>query len=310
MGQTGELARSANLPDHPPRNDDGTYELGKTFVGNVSVEIVEKDEKQQDGTIVKKKERVEAYDYDFDLIQKNFLTPAPVIWKTPGKRQVLELACGQSHLLVAARSVSNGSIDVYSSGHNNYGQLGHGDLQQRHVLTPVRRLTLQVPCYCYQNAFFSRLPPFQIEGLAGKAIHQVACGAFHSLALNALGNAVFAWGRSDYGQLGLFDSIQKAGDSVKEPKQVEFPPDITSNRFVTILSGDSVSAAVTDDHQVYTWGYGDSNASGHKGDDDIVRPKRLNLMRKYNKESGPKTAHTYGGSGGGQHTLLLVKRYQ
>ena len=140
----------------------------------MSTNYVIEEMNEKDG----KMETVTMYRYHYDLIAEKFLKPAPPCWATPGKRTVLDIACGELHLLVVAREGGDPETVVYSSGQNQYGQLGHGDTQQRHELTPIK--------------FFH-----------GKEIVQVVAGASHSLALNTLGTIVFAWGRSDYGQLGL-----------------------------------------------------------------------------------------------------------
>lgn len=71
-----------------------------------------------------------------DLLRDKFLTPLPVQYDTLGKRKVLNLACGGNHLLVAALD-SDGKARLYAAGLNQYGQLGLGDKENRHVLTKV-----------------------------------------------------------------------------------------------------------------------------------------------------------------------------
>ena len=107
-----------------------TYELGKAWIGE-EYTAMEYNEK-------KKKELPETrYRYFFDLIEQKFLTPAPVLWSTPGKKQVLAIDCGELHLLAVARTDGKPETEVYSAGHNQYGQLGHGDEIARHELTLV-----------------------------------------------------------------------------------------------------------------------------------------------------------------------------
>ncbi len=85
---------------------------------------------------------------DNNLIIREHLTPHPVQWAGPAlKRIVVQLSCGGWHLLVATRE-GNNQLCVYSSGLNNYGQLGHGmrqgengleeDTVNREKLTKVR----------------------------------------------------------------------------------------------------------------------------------------------------------------------------
>jgi alpha-tubulin suppressor-like RCC1 family protein len=263
-----------------------TYDLGKTWIGE-EYDIEEMNEK------TKKMETVTLYRYHYDLIAEKFLKPAPPCWATPGKRTVLDIACGELHLLVVAREEGKEETVVYSSGQNQYGQLGHGDTQQRHELTPIK--------------FFH-----------GKEIVQVVAGASHSLALNTLGNAVFAWGRSDYGQLGLSFEQATPGAFESTPLQVPFPADAnyaSRARICEISSGPLMSMAILDNHDVYTWGFNEPGSTGHrtKNGEDVRRPKKLEIMRKYKKKDQQQTmganAHVLNANGGGQHSMMVVKRF-
>jgi alpha-tubulin suppressor-like RCC1 family protein len=63
-------------------------------------------------------------------------------------------------------------------GSNTYGQLGLGD----------KKLDL-------------KQSPQLVESLVGQKAVKVACGSFHTLALNADGDC-FAWGSNKFGQCG------------------------------------------------------------------------------------------------------------
>jgi alpha-tubulin suppressor-like RCC1 family protein len=76
--------------------------------------------------------------YDNEFIREKFLNPSPVRFAIGSpKKTVLTVACGSYHLLVVAREPNDFKSTLYSSGLNNYGQLGHGDIVNRHELTPV-----------------------------------------------------------------------------------------------------------------------------------------------------------------------------
>ncbi|XP_035501348.1 alsin isoform X1 [Scophthalmus maximus] len=70
--------------------------------------------------------------------------------------------------------------EVWSWGHGEHGQLGHGDN-------------------------LARLQPLCIKSLNAKEVVRVAAGALHSLALNAQ-SQVFSWGSNSSGQLGHMES--------------------------------------------------------------------------------------------------------
>ena len=65
---------------------------------------------------------------------------------------------------------------------------------------------------------------------------------------------VFTWGRGDYGQLGLIKEQAPVGACSHVPLQL--PTKFFGGKAVRLLgTGSSHSVAVTDDNQVYTWGY-------------------------------------------------------
>lgn len=153
----------------------------------------------------------------------------------------------------------------------------------------------------------------QIKALKGKHISKVAAGATHSLCVNLLGNAVFSWGRADYGQLGLTNAKQEPGNFVHTPQQVAFPESVGHIRINDIVAGSLQSFAILDNYDVYSWGFNVLGTTGHSSSigDDILRPRKLNVLRKYKDQ--PKlqgaVAHVHNMSGGGQHALMVIKRY-
>jgi alpha-tubulin suppressor-like RCC1 family protein len=294
MGHVGELGRSKSMgaklvkTELPDGSSYMAYDVGKTFIGDIVKEL---KTKKKDGKIIQEEE--ETYVHNTELIAKKFLTPAPVEFESPGRYTALDMAMGQTHMIVIARTAT-GETKVFATGLNTYGQLGLGDQRQRHCLT-------------------------EITAFKGKdTIHQVAVGAFHSLFLNATGTAVYSCGRSDYGQLGLFATLQGAGDFVVEPRQVAFPESTKGQRFSKITAGGNSSMVSMDNGDIYTWGLNIDGQTGHavkpRGPEqieDIFLPTKLDIMRYYKKHDPQKgtTADILDASCGGQHSIFLVKRY-
>jgi alpha-tubulin suppressor-like RCC1 family protein len=52
--------------------------------------------------------------------------------------KVIAVSCGTFHILVVARDLESSHGNLYTSGFNSHGQLGHGDTVNRDVLTLVR----------------------------------------------------------------------------------------------------------------------------------------------------------------------------
>jgi alpha-tubulin suppressor-like RCC1 family protein len=209
----------------------------------------------------------------------SFLTPGPVEWAGPKlKREVLHFACGMLHFIVVAKDPGRDDARVYSSGANQYGQLGHGDQFERHELTPIRSLDDERIC-------------------------MAACGNHHTLAL-ALDGRVFAWGRADKGQLGLYETMQVPGALQSHPMEVAFPEETMKDSCIVDIScGGDFSFARTGVGALYSWGYNDLGATGHPSDsaNDIHLPKLVELESSLDVQAA---------SGGGQHSLFLVKQYQ
>ncbi len=257
-----------------------TYELGKSFMGWEKKEVVlDEDGNPEMDKKTGKVKTASKYYLDEEKVMSTFLTPGPVEWAGPNqKREVLQFACGMHHFVVVARDFGVFSPRVYSSGGNNYGQLGHGDFFERHELTPIKKLD-------------------------DERISMAACGDFHSLALAMDGSNVFAWGRSDAGQLGLYEKIQIAGSFELLPKEVPFPEETMGpSRIVDISCGGTTSFALSSKGNVYSWGFNDSGATGQPSDatNDINLPKLVELNNTLVEAV----------AGGGQHSLLLVKRYR
>lgn len=74
------------------------------------------------------------------IIERHYLQPKPVVFahNPPISPKVIAIACGLNHLLVVARNPQSLRGNLYSSGMNNWGQLGHGDRVDRRTLTLVR----------------------------------------------------------------------------------------------------------------------------------------------------------------------------
>ena len=87
-------------------------------------------------------------------------------------KKCVAVACGECHTLVLS-----GNGKIYSFGFGRWGQLGHGDTQDR--LTPTH---IEAP-------------------FEGKVIEQVACGRTHSMALSSEG-VLYTWGSNKKFKLG------------------------------------------------------------------------------------------------------------
>ena len=96
---------------------------------------------------------------------------------------------------------------------------------------------------------------------------QISCGRSHS-AIIAEGGHVYTMGNNDYGQLGLNGKIE-IGETQAIPNLV----DGTSNYYITkVCCGDNMTACLTDDGGLFTWGYGDDGCLGIGSQDSYDSP--------------------------------------
>jgi alpha-tubulin suppressor-like RCC1 family protein len=261
-----------------------------------------------------------------DIIVREFLTPQPPLWDGPTigiKRSVVAISAGGYHLLVVTREY-DGELNAYSSGLNNYGQLGHGDITNRDKLT-------------------------KIHYFAGREIVKVEGGMHFSCFVDKSSQKLYACGRGDYGNLGITLEQPDAGYCETLPVRVPLvhEPDIKSiiernidRKANCIIAEDIIETdqpeieqvscgsthvlVLTKGGEAYSWGFGQCGACGQgKSDQDVLRPRKL--VPKLTSKATTTTTDGGGGgttgggggasaackiqyvSGGGQHSAAIVK---
>jgi alpha-tubulin suppressor-like RCC1 family protein len=237
-----------------------------------------------------------------DLVVKEYLTPLPPQWAMPSpKRSVLSMACGGFHILVSVREQEDGRLNVYSSGLNQYGQLGLGDLVNRDKLT-------------------------KIEHFEGCDITTVEGGGHFSAFVDITNKILYTCGRSDYGSLGHVYSQPAAGSYESIPIRIPLVYDLPKGSEMNlkenciveseidenkqpeieqISCGNSHMFALTKCGDLYAWGFGEMCACGlgpKRG--DVYRPEKVPLT-KLNKDQSAKYTVKFI-SGGGQHSVAVI----
>lgn len=158
---------------------------------------------------------------------------------------VLMVACGKEHTVVLTQGGG-----VYTFGHGQFGQLGHGDENKQ--IEPRR-----VPTAAFR-------PNGSAEG-PGERVVMVAAGGGHTVALSEAGH-VFTWGWGCYGQLGHNDEEKQLA-----PRQVEAGR-FGGEKVVFVAAGAGHTVAVTVGGRLYTWGYGKEGQLGHGDFDNRLVP--------------------------------------
>lgn len=151
--------------------------------------------------------------------------------------------------------------------------------------------------------FFS----FQVKALKHEHIVQVSGGEHFSLALTADRKRLYSFGRGDYGQLGI--GVMGTGEFEANPVLVAFPKAVV---ITDVEAGPLHAMAISETHEVYTWGFNTQGNTGHTtlDDEDVYRPLNLDLMTYLNSDNKLGGCHVHGVSGGTQHALMLVRRYR
>ena len=136
--------------------------------------------------------------------------------------------------------------------------------------------------------------PSEIALPTQAAAVMVDAGAKHSLALTDDG-AVYAWGQSYYGQLGLSLETEKNKLNVTEPTRIP-QEKFSGEKVVQIATTDATSYALTESGKVYAWGdsdygqIGDGNADPSDKDlPDLVNAPVATLLSGVAKISAEGT---------------------
>jgi len=183
----------------------------------------------------------------------------------------------------------------------------------------------------------------QIESLKDIEITQVAAGQHHSICVDSTGRKLFGFGRSCSGQLGicvdsegrkLFGFGRSSSGQLGHVTQSVPPPagshevnavpiyleyDASGkpmeNPIITQIScGGNHTFALTENGDVYSWGYGFNGALGvgKIGKDDCVfLPKQIDVTHGINAVRdadglGPVRATVSMMAGGGQHSAIVA----
>lgn len=146
----------------------------------------------------------------------------------------------------------------YAWGENTFGQLGDGTTAVRVRSTPISRG--QIP--------------------EGVRLVQIAAGGMHSLALGDNGR-VYAWGRNDFGQLGILTSNDSS-----EPVEVDRTAIPPQTLIVQIAAGWQHSFALGSDGTLYGWGRNTEGQLGNGTTDSVNLPVSIDGLFTFKKIAG------------------------
>ncbi|XP_053987652.1 uncharacterized protein LOC128881032 [Hylaeus volcanicus] len=114
-------------------------------------------------------------------------------------------------------------------------------------------------------------------------VFSVSCGHCHTLAVT--NNGVYAWGSSQFGQLGLGKIVQCSSP--------ELVTSLAQEIIVDAVAGQYHSVALTADGRVFTWGWGVHGQLGHGNTDEKDTPTLVtSLLGVFIRSISAGHAHT------------------
>ena len=191
-------------------------------------------------------------------------TISPALVKTTGTsisgKKIISIAEGEYYFLV----VDEGGA-VHSWGWNQNGELGNNTLNT----------SSNEPSAVYVNG----------TPMDGKVIVDIACGIWHSLAVDSDG-VVYSWGDAEYGQLG--DGQSGVGALSTVPVAVATTGTPMAGKKITSVSAGgndwyqtsiptSHSVAMADDGSVYAWGRNYAGGAATGGNENAVYSKPVSI---------------------------------
>jgi len=118
----------------------------------------------------------------------------------------------------------------------------------------------------------SVLEPREVEGLGHLHVKFIACGYVTTAAVTDRG-ALYMWGGSEKGQLGLGNKVSKM-----EPNEVT---GLRRCKVTQVACATWHTAAITDGGEVYTWGDGTNGKLGHGDETEHLAPTLVQSLANH-----------------------------
>ncbi|KAL4436169.1 hypothetical protein ABPG74_018153 [Tetrahymena malaccensis] len=205
------------------------------------------------------------------------------------EKKIIQVACGEFHTLALTET-----FDLYSWGRGFEGQLGTG------------KDSSSVPCYV---KFFYEKYDMKNGADIKKRIKYITCGAYHSLAITDSGQ-LYSWGEARLGQTGtgkkksepypVIVNLNAQPQSMFEKRvnteqnqmsgvnkielehshdELKINPIPSSNqnnqKVVCVSGGYGHTVAITEEGELYSWGFNTKGQLGMEGTKSLYYPQRV-----------------------------------
>jgi alpha-tubulin suppressor-like RCC1 family protein len=185
------------------------------------------------------------------------------------------VSCGGNHTIIATET-----NQIWTTGYNNRGQLGHNDILDRSLFKRVDT----------GGSFRDRL--FGVGSLHGKAIKSIACGGSHSVVLT-VDYGLWMCGSNRFGQLGLGYSKFYFNSLIFQQIHSSIPRDLGTKTIKHVACGVEHTYLVTDAGVMYSVGYNQFGQLGqeHTTDTNTFHPAVKN-QHIIDRLCGTSPSHT------------------
>jgi len=250
----------------------------------------------------------------------------------PEDVKIIGAKCGAFHTVLIS---DDGRI--WTFGHNEYGQLGHGDMENRNIPTEIHRGLNGIPedvkivdasCGEYHTVLLSddgriwtfgnnacgqlglgysgydtgRIIPTKIP-IGENGLHKdvnivkVSCGNYHTVLLSDDGG-IWTFGSNVRGQLGHGDNFNRNVPTIIQREELGLPEGV---RIIDVSCDACLTVLLSDDGRVWTFGI---NTNGQLGHGDMEN-KNVPTEIQRGLNGLPEDVNIVKVSCGEYHTVLL-----
>ncbi|POM60097.1 hypothetical protein PHPALM_31087 [Phytophthora palmivora] len=213
------------------------------------------------------------------------------------------VSCSYYHTVMACEDDGGGQQFLYTFGRNDYGQLGHNDSIDRKVPQHVEALNdqqiISVACGQYHtmvvtatgkafafgkndygqlgiDSVENQLVPVQVRGgLEKQECLEIRCGYYHTIVLCS-GAHLFAFGRNDYGQLGLGRANASSAANIQLQQQrfsyARLIEELEGKDIVRFACGCYHTIAASDNGVIYVFGRNNHGQLGTGDTNERIYP--------------------------------------